>query len=446
MKILALAFSVLIASAASPSDRITVHEWGTFTVLQDEQGRAVAGINTDDEPLPQFVHSLGGNRNLIQISTPRTPALGKAPIPECHPDVKLRLETPVTYFYLPEGHTGAVTLNVRVQFQGGWLTEFYPRADVEAPGFDPDHVWTSRLAPDAVGELNWKMVKLGVADRSPETDSNVWIAPRETGSVFIENDGQVEKFLFYRGVGNIDAPLQVEYSFENGALRVFPGAHPTGETIDRIGIPKLWLVDVAEDGSIAFTEFGPITTTGQSPSTFPLNIQAKTHSAQDYGVLRNSMRTALVADGLYRDEATAMLKTWELSYFKSAGTRLFFLVPRGWTDAAIPIDFGLPVDLTRTMMGRIELINPQQRERMRNISMTNVSDYDGLTKRLRGALNPPGKVLMTSEALALNLPQPYGDFLRLGRFRSALLLHEQAARPTPDLSAFIANLKITAGR
>src|SRR5437773_3958359 len=32
--------------------------WGTFTALQDEEGRAVAGINVDDEPVPGFVHDV----------------------------------------------------------------------------------------------------------------------------------------------------------------------------------------------------------------------------------------------------------------------------------------------------------------------------------------------------------------------------------------------------
>src|SRR5688572_22211946 len=114
MKFLTLSVSLLFAAGACAADRIVVHEWGTFTVLQDEQGRAVAGINSDDEPLPEFVHTLGGHpgRKLNQIFNPLNFALGKA-IPECHPDVKLRLETPVTYFYPPKGHTGAVTLNVR---------------------------------------------------------------------------------------------------------------------------------------------------------------------------------------------------------------------------------------------------------------------------------------------------------------------------------------------
>jgi len=37
---------------------MVVHEWGTFTSLQDETGRTIGGINADVEPLPSFVHDL----------------------------------------------------------------------------------------------------------------------------------------------------------------------------------------------------------------------------------------------------------------------------------------------------------------------------------------------------------------------------------------------------
>ena len=33
-------------------EELVVHEWGTFTGLQDDDGRELAGINIDDEPLP----------------------------------------------------------------------------------------------------------------------------------------------------------------------------------------------------------------------------------------------------------------------------------------------------------------------------------------------------------------------------------------------------------
>ena len=37
------------------TDPVIVHEWGTFTCLQDGQGQAIGGINVDDEPAPGFV-------------------------------------------------------------------------------------------------------------------------------------------------------------------------------------------------------------------------------------------------------------------------------------------------------------------------------------------------------------------------------------------------------
>ncbi len=52
---------VAVAAAENsvmPRDKLMVHEWGTFTSLQDEAGRQLGGINVDDEPLPTFVHDL----------------------------------------------------------------------------------------------------------------------------------------------------------------------------------------------------------------------------------------------------------------------------------------------------------------------------------------------------------------------------------------------------
>jgi hypothetical protein len=40
------------------NDGLIVHEWGTFTTLQDENGRELSGINVDDEPVPKFVHDV----------------------------------------------------------------------------------------------------------------------------------------------------------------------------------------------------------------------------------------------------------------------------------------------------------------------------------------------------------------------------------------------------
>src|SRR5437867_9591477 len=84
---------------------LVVHEWGTFTSLQDETGAAIGGINTDDEPVPKFVHRLA---DLLLLSPSDLPA----PIlfqgaPHCHPDVTMPLETPVIYFH-PAGQEPAL--------------------------------------------------------------------------------------------------------------------------------------------------------------------------------------------------------------------------------------------------------------------------------------------------------------------------------------------------
>src|SRR6476646_10155233 len=91
---------IILALGATPllaeSKGLVVHEWGTFTSYQDEQGRAIGGINADDEPVPVFVHRLRWELIL------GTPSQG---IPRCHPDVTMRLETPVAYFHRPRGDT-----------------------------------------------------------------------------------------------------------------------------------------------------------------------------------------------------------------------------------------------------------------------------------------------------------------------------------------------------
>src|SRR5437588_1424234 len=93
---------------ASPDDHLIVHEWGTFTVLQDEHGRAIRGINTDDEPVPAFVHNL--HSRIIQGPTEVPPVYFKG-APRSESDVYVRLETPVIYFYPPKG-SGPMKLDV----------------------------------------------------------------------------------------------------------------------------------------------------------------------------------------------------------------------------------------------------------------------------------------------------------------------------------------------
>src|SRR5262245_44920735 len=94
-----LAAAVLAAgvnsAAAAGNDPFVVHEWGTFTSLQDEQGKELSGINTDDEPVPPFVHNLSP----FLLSRPVLSGLHwqyrQKGAPRVHPRITMRLETPV---------------------------------------------------------------------------------------------------------------------------------------------------------------------------------------------------------------------------------------------------------------------------------------------------------------------------------------------------------------
>ncbi len=391
-------------------DRFAVHEWGTFTSLQDEEGNTLGGINTDDEPVPRFVHNISGTLLIHpRVNAPR--GLSKE-IAVCHRDVTMRLETPVLYVYAPDGFRG--TVGFKVEFRGGWLTQFFPRADVGAPGVDPKTGIAGRLPADTVGWLHWPKVSLVGEDRKgPETKDRVWLAPREVKARMLGiPGGESERFLFYRGVGNLDAPLRVVRHEADRSLKINP-ASVAGRSIR-----KLWLVDIRSNGTGAFRVVEP-----RSPSldAAPLAETRDSFLPQDYSAaaivgLRSAMKTALVEEGLFDDEAEALLNTWEVSYFKSAGMRLFFLTPLEWTNEVLPLTItGLPkqTEVTRVMVGRIELVSPHQREVIRKIAAIP-------NPRASGVWDPV-----------------MDEFTGLGRFARPLILDELQRRPTEALKVFV---------
>jgi len=91
-------------------------------------------------------------------------------------------------------------------------------------------------------------------------------------------------------------------------------------------------------------------------------------SSHNLEKLKSTLEAELVAEGLFPDEAQALLNTWELSYFKSPGLRVFFLVPRTWTDFLSATGNLAAGRHHRVMVGRIELITPAQRSRLQQLA------------------------------------------------------------------------------
>src|SRR5258708_704472 len=101
MKMMALACMFCVASLAAAEAPLTIHEWGTFTSLQDEAGKSVGWLNVEDEPLPAFTHRLEF-RYVGNADSQRYFRLRKS-FPSANTEVTMRLETPVVYFHPAPG-------------------------------------------------------------------------------------------------------------------------------------------------------------------------------------------------------------------------------------------------------------------------------------------------------------------------------------------------------
>lgn len=412
-------FALLLSNfgVLAGSTQLVVHEWGTFTSLQDEAGRALGAINSDDEPVPAFCHDLG-RLPITDANNPLPAILQDKGIPRCYPNVTMRLETPVLYFHPPPGAPEPLVVDVKVAWQGGWLTQFYPDAQAD----EPESLRV--LSSVSVGRLAWLGLRIGDHAPGPETTDRVWTAPRAVQAASVTAvSNESERFLFYRGVGHLAAPLRVTRS---GALLQLRDQLDSVFT-NHLEIHHLWLVESHTNGTCAYRTLEPITLKDGTESVLlstRAGFRETEFSAANLEHVQAAMRAALMDDGLFRDEAEALLNTWKLSYFRSAGLRLFFLVPRAWTDHYLPLDISVPCRTERVMVGRIELVTPQARELLEKLAEMPVPQEPWAHPQVVG-----GKTIIRG-----SMPQ---DYRRLGRFRNALLLEQERLHPTKSLEAFI---------
>jgi hypothetical protein len=74
--------------------------------------------------------------------------------------------------------------------------------------------------------------------------------------------------------------------------------------------------------------------------------------------MSRDLEDTLTGQGLYPDEARAMIETWRQSWFEE-GNRLFYIVPSRFLNAILPLTIQpAPSQTVRVFVGRLELVTP----------------------------------------------------------------------------------------
>lgn len=322
--LLGLGFATfLIADEQHPSPDLTAHEWGTFTAIAGKDGHVAEWTPfTGPADLPGFVEHLS-DANL-------KPGLRGT----------IRMETPVLYFYSPRD----VTVSVRVAFSKGVITEWYPRAARVQPSGMLRNASLSQLRSDESITWNDVAVSPNLSGEFPrESAASRYYAARETSSAALRvkttSGEQQEKFLFYRGVSATGLPLSAGLNAD-GKLVV--------KNLSREEIPAVILFE--RRGERVGYRLGPALT-----DEIALDPPALNGSVD---ALCGELEGMLVAQGLYPDEAHAMVETWRDSWFEE-GSRLIYVVPRGFVDHILPLAINpAPGRIVRVFVGRLEIVTP----------------------------------------------------------------------------------------
>jgi hypothetical protein len=242
------------------------------------------------------------------------------------------METPVLYFYAPQ----ATSVDVRVGFHRGVISEWYPRAEVRPglvheamlrkPGFSGTAVWNGvRILPDAAGRF------------LTEDQASHYYAARATDAAPVQVGGQTEKFLFYRGVGRFDPALSVTVGADGAIVVEGAAGRIVGDTI----------LFENRGGRVGYA------VRRQLPGR--AELQPPTLTA-DRRALHGELERLLIEHGLYEKEAAAMVATWRDSWFEE-GARLLYIVPEETVDAILPLEIDpAPASLARVFVGRIEIV------------------------------------------------------------------------------------------
>jgi hypothetical protein len=232
-------------------------------------------------------------------------------------------------------------VSVTVGFPDGVVSQWFPSAQSFEPALG--------TAAISGGSMTWHAQLVPGLGGFPAVDpDDVWAPSRNVASLPVRIGNEAEQFIFYRGLGTFDTPLRV-VSEADGDLTVI------NDSPDAIS--AAFLLHLHEPGGIVVPLGGIGPRSQKGDITIPFG--GKEHVAAYVETASATVQAALEADGLYADEAKAMVDTWSHSYFRTPGLRILYVVPHAWTERLLPLELSpAPDELVRTLVGRIEVLTP----------------------------------------------------------------------------------------
>jgi hypothetical protein len=276
----------------------------------------------------------------------------------------VKMETPVTYFYSDK----PLQVKASVEFPRGVLTQWYPSVVGSYPAAGdllPAGGAKARVCSDVFGKmgaanglLDWGTLDVLPRDANVEgalppapLDRYTWSFARQVAANPVRaSSGQLEKFLFYRGVGDFSLPVRVTAQ---------AGGELTLQNLIGDAIGPVFFLNVTPDRGAFTSAHAGITPAGTIHGAIPSLAGASEVNAYADALAR-SVRTALDEAGLFDDEATAMVNTWKRQWFRTPGARLLYIAPQSWTDRSIPLSIDPKPDSSkRVMVIRVEIVTPE---------------------------------------------------------------------------------------
>ena len=349
------------ATESSEGGELVVHEWGTFTTFSGSDGVFLdfRPLDANHNDLPNFVLDRGSYvKNPLQL-------LSKSRLRG-----RVRMETPVTYFYTDRPRS----VDVRVDFPDGLLTEFYPPVRELLPAIDEENIFdngeimgksslnwgtidlipTSELVPNIKDAIVRESIATSIVNGLIPHASNEqhYAAARETDAALVhfrdnsDKPSYFEKFLFYRGVGKFQLPISAQFEGNRASLR----------NSSSLPIKAAILINVQGE-EIQAMKIDAIKA-GQSIPFSELRTVSNDQLAQ-------IVCECLMAEGLYEKEAAAMVATWQQSWFTENGMRVLYTVPGSITDELLPLHITpKPQQMLRVLIGRMEIMSPTSEQAM----------------------------------------------------------------------------------